>query len=103
MPTILYTGKTTLDFEAFPRGCERSVVGCLRLRVRRSIDVTDGELAALRSAGVPLRDVTAREKKASPPVEWNEAAAVVTSPVGDAPIGELPPPEEKPKKRARWA
>lgn len=102
MRSIRYIGTMPRDFEAFPRGCERSQAGCLPLVPGRAFDVTEDEYGALLAAGVSLVDMT---PPAPTPVE--PPPILVRKPtVDDLPMNHdtldapfAPKPEPKPPKK----
>ena len=97
---ILSLSRTPIECESFPDDCERSVSGSLRLLPGFPLEVTEGELEALKSHGLAFRVLIPLPEEEKPePVK----KAPAKKPVKKAPAKPAKKSVKKPVKKAEEA
>ena len=87
---ILSLSRTPVECELFAEGCERSVEGSLRLLPGFPVEVTEGELEALKSQGlayrvlIPLPELPKEEEAKAKPEPVKEEKVKKKSPAKKA-------------------
>ena len=99
---ILSLSRTPIECESFPDDCERSAPGSLRLLPGFPLEVTEGELEALKSQGLAFRVLIPLPKKEQPkPIE--KVAPAKKAPTKKSPKKAPSKEQKKPLKKAEDA